>query len=144
MQAPRPRIPCAAALGAIGVPAKRWATRVDLFAQLEEGKAVLARGDGATVAEAARAAGMDADRFQKVFKESEGTDPSTFARIARLDRARGLLQSSSLAVVEIAAECGYENASSFARSYRQRFGHSPTAERVKMSDHAQSPAPTVA
>ncbi|MBS1716013.1 MAG: helix-turn-helix domain-containing protein [Armatimonadetes bacterium] len=144
MEAPRPRIPCPAALGAIGVPAKRWATRIDLYSQLEAGKAVLARGDGSPVSEAAREAGMSVERFQRVFRETEGVDPSRFAQTARLGRARTLLRGSDVPVVDLAFLCGYQSASGFSRAYRRRFGRSPSSERPKMSDRAQLEAAPVA
>ena len=46
--------PCPAALGAFGVPARRWTTRADLYAQLEKGRECLETGGcSVTLAQAA-------------------------------------------------------------------------------------------
>ena len=47
----------------------------------------------------------------------------------RLERAKKLLQQTSLSIVEVAIACGFVASGHFSRVYRLRFGHSPSRER---------------
>jgi transcriptional regulator GlxA family with amidase domain len=49
----------------------------------------------------------------------------------RLTKAQALLRQTSLPVVQIGAECGFSNASHFARVYRKRFGTRPSQDRTR-------------
>ena len=53
-------------------------------------------------------------------------------RECRLGQALMLLQTSPWPVARIAAECGYDCASRFAVSFRQRYGLSPSALRATL------------
>lgn len=136
MDAPRPRIPCQAALGAIGVPAKRWSTRADLFDQLETGRVLLAEDLDTTVAEAALSAAMSPEHFVRVFQETYGCTPRSYAARARLETAKKLLVSGNLSVGDIAFQCGYGDNSAFSRAFRRAFGVTPGQYR-KRSNSAQ-------
>ena len=57
---------------------------------------------------------------------------SDILRECRLGQALMLLQTSPWPVARIAAECGYDCASRFAVSFRQRYGLSPSALRATL------------
>lgn len=63
--------------------------------------------------------------WQRV-KECCGESLAEHIRNIRLDRAARLLRESTLSISEIKDEVGYTNSSHFARSFKQKFGVSPT------------------
>lgn len=118
--------PCPAALATFGVPARRWSTRADLYAQLEKAREHLAEaGVGASIASAAACAGLSAYHFARLFHETYGDTPAAFHKRALMDRAHILLETDS--VGEVAFELGYASASTFARAFRRHFGASPSS-----------------
>ncbi|MBI1757348.1 MAG: helix-turn-helix transcriptional regulator [Fimbriimonas ginsengisoli] len=126
-----PPRPCPAALGLVGVPARRWATRADLFAQLSEAKAFLDRCplDEGSLAEAARSAGLSADHFLRLFREFFGITPHRYLTARRVESAKRLLSETDLSVSEIALESGFSGPTSFGRLFRAVVGCSPSAYR---------------
>lgn len=120
--------PCPAALGAFGVPARRWSTRADLYRQLEKGRLFLeSRGCSATLSEAADAAGLSEFHFARLFRETYQESPAVFHRRALMIRAKQLLRE--MAVAEVAEELEYRSVSSFVRSFRKATGVTPGASK---------------
>ena len=60
--------------------------------------------------------------FTKAFTDVFGASPQSFGRSYRLQYARRILLGSSLSVSEVAAACGFDNPSAFARAFHQYFG----------------------
>lgn len=123
--------PCPGALGAFGVPARRWRTRVDLYDQIGEARTYLDSDpvDSLSIAEAAVRAGLSEFHFIRVFGEVVGKAPSDYISERRLKHAAELLRTSKRSVLEIALDCGYLNASAFGRAFKRRHGASPLAFR---------------
>ena len=116
--------PCPAALGAFGVPARRWTTRADLYAQLEKGREFLETGGcSVTLAYAAEVAGLSEFHFARLFRETYNESPAAFHRRALMLRAKELL--AAMSVSEVAEELGYLSVSSFVRSFRKATGSTP-------------------
>jgi len=68
-------------------------------------------------------------RYIGMLFESEGTSVTEFVREERLKRARSMLLSprfSGRRIAEIAFAVGFNDLSYFNRSFRRRFGHSPS------------------
>lgn len=68
-------------------------------------------------------------RYVRMLFESEGTSITEFVREERLKRARSMLLSPRFAgrrIAEIAYDVGFNDVSYFNRSFRRRFGHSPS------------------
>lgn len=81
----------------------------------------------------AAAIGISVRYLHRLFEESE-LSLGAFILDRRLSAARGLLCDSArsgLPVAEIALRCGFRSHSSFARSFREHFGMSPTAFRSR-------------
>jgi len=71
-------------------------------------------------------------RYVGMLFESEGTTMTQFIRDERLKRARSMLLSPRFAdrrIAEIAYEVGFNDISYFNRSFRRRFGQSPSEMR---------------
>ena len=71
-------------------------------------------------------------RYVGMLFASDGTSMTEFVRDERLNRARAILLSARSAgrrIAEIAYEVGFNDLSYFNRSFRRRFGHSPSEVR---------------
>ncbi|MBK8283854.1 MAG: helix-turn-helix transcriptional regulator [Ahniella sp.] len=60
--------------------------------------------------------------FTKSFHRVYGLSPKDFGIQVRLTQARELLRDPVLTVGEVAAACGFENNSAFARAFRNYYG----------------------
>ncbi len=78
-----------------------------------------------TTATVAQAFHLSSSSLQRRLAE-EGTSLGRCIRDVRLETALALLQSSTLAVSEIAARCGYASHSRFSAAFRERYGFSPS------------------
>ncbi|MDX1683059.1 MAG: AraC family transcriptional regulator [Phycisphaeraceae bacterium] len=88
-----------------------------------------APGESPSVESMARAAGYSPDHFSRVFREVTGQSPTEMVINLRIERARGLLRETAMAVGEIAEALGYCDVYFFSRQFRQRVGVSPTQYR---------------
>ena len=131
---PQMKKPCPGALGAFGVPARRWRTRVDLFDQIKDAREYLDSEPvyRLEIAQAAKRAGLSEFPFIRLFHEVVGQPPSEYISERRLHHAAELLRTSKKPVLEVAIECGYLNGSAFGRAFKRRFGSSPLAYRKSM------------
>jgi len=86
-------------------------------------------GDGVTVRELARRAGMSLATLERCVHRHLKLTPRELLQRIRLNRARHLLTTSTLKVGEIALACGYESFSSFSRAFKQVHGCPPGAMR---------------
>lgn len=73
----------------------------------------------------ARAAGLSANHFLRVFKLATGETPYHFLRTRRLERARVLLAEASMPLAELALECGFANQAHFTAAFTRELGISP-------------------
>lgn len=87
----------------------------------------------------ARRLGISPDRLERAFRSELGTAPRTHYRNLRLRRAADLLTHSSLPVGDVALACGFTNAASFARAFRDRFGYPPGGVRRRRSIAGEAP-----
>jgi len=69
--------------------------------------------------------GLCQSTLSSVFKEGYGMKLSEYLLQRRMEQALSLLQEGSLSVLEVALEVGYDNQSSFGRSYKQYFNRTP-------------------
>lgn len=73
----------------------------------------------------ARAAGLSANHFLRVFKLATGETPYHFLRARRLERARQLLAEDAMPLAELALECGFANQAHFTAAFSRAVGISP-------------------
>jgi AraC family transcriptional activator of mtrCDE len=78
----------------------------------------------ATRANASRAS------FVRMFKGVAQRAPLEFLTELRLELARQKLNTTDLALADVAAEAGYQSESSFSRAFKRRFGRPPGALRA--------------
>lgn len=72
---------------------------------------------------------LSAEHVARVFKREESMTVFDFLRDLRIERAKSLLASSSLAVHDIARETGYSSATLFCRNFKRATGLTPAGYR---------------
>jgi AraC-like DNA-binding protein len=89
-----------------------------------------ARVDGrVSLAELARACELSVRHFSRAFRESTGQAPYAWLLERRLERARGLLELTSLTLRDVATRSGFANQSHFTRAFTRAYGLPPGAFR---------------
>jgi len=73
--------------------------------------------------------GVSKRQLQRLFQRYLNCTPTRYYLQARLTRARELLQQTRLSLVEISSLTGFTSNSHFSKSYKERYGHSPSNER---------------
>jgi AraC family transcriptional regulator len=73
--------------------------------------------------------GLSPFHFARAFKASKGVPPHRYLVQLRIDRARDLLESTDLPIIEISAKVGYDDPSYLARLFRREVGITPAAYR---------------
>jgi AraC family transcriptional regulator len=68
----------------------------------------------------------------RMFRTSFGTPPYAWIAAQRVERARLLLRTTALPLEQVAARCGYANASHFSHRFRAAVGVPPLAYRRAM------------
>ena len=77
----------------------------------------------------AAACHLSPSHFSRLFRQIVGSAPQKFDAQIRLKTAASLLKSTDLTVTEIARSVGFDDPAYFARSFRQRFGVTPSEAR---------------
>ncbi len=96
--------------------------------------------DGEDLAGIAAQSGVSQRQLQRLFRRHLGMTPTQYFLKARLQRARHLLQYSTLSVTEIAIATGFASISHFTRRYNELYGRTPTAERGRTPRRARGKA----
>lgn len=78
----------------------------------------------------ARKIGISRRQLERLFHGYLSTTPSRHYLNLRLSRARQLLDSTDLRILEIAIACGFESPSHFSKSFREHFGQAPNSVRI--------------
>jgi len=85
--------------------------------------------------------GVSQRQLQRLFRRHLGMTPTQYFLKARLQRARHLLQYSTLSVTEIAIATGFASISHFTRRYTELYGRTPTAERGRTPRRTRDASP---
>lgn len=86
-----------------------------------------------TLQELAAYSGYSIGHFEHMFREYTGSSPFEYLNRIRIVNASGLLVSSDKKIIEIAADCGFDNISYFNRTFKKILGISPKEYRKKNS-----------
>lgn len=81
------------------------------------------------VADVAAALGLSPRQLERRFRADIGLTPREFKLRLRLARAAWLLETTDLAVTQVAQDCGYGDASHFSRMFLAHFGRRPSTAR---------------
>lgn len=85
-----------------------------------------------TISDYAREEGVSAGWLSRMVKKETGRSIGVWIELARLTRAKRLLQETDMSVIDVAAAVGLDDQSYFARFFRKHTGMTPTAFRSKM------------
>jgi AraC family transcriptional regulator len=77
--------------------------------------------------EMARAVGLSTAHFSEVFRNTTGQTPHQFLLKHRIQRAKEMLRSAEMRVLDAAIAYGFKTQQHFARVFRQRCGASPAS-----------------
>ena len=81
------------------------------------------------VVDLCRAANLSNMQVNRKLKALTGKTPSRFIRSIRLNKAKTLLQSTTLNISEVAYEVGFNDPHFFSRVFSEEFGHPPSVSR---------------
>jgi AraC-like DNA-binding protein len=80
---------------------------------------------GIQVATVARECALSRSHFSRAFKNSTGLAPRDWFQLARLTRAKALLEQTQLSISQVSSECGFADQSHFTRMFSKKFGKTP-------------------
>jgi AraC family transcriptional activator FtrA len=89
-----------------------------------------------TIATMARRAAMSPRNFIRRFQEATGSTPLDWLIDARLAHARELLESTDLAVEDVAQRCGFGAAATLRHHFRRKMALSPVEYRERFSQRS--------
>jgi AraC-like DNA-binding protein len=69
---------------------------------------------------------LSVSRFEHLFKQETGRSLKAFVRMARMAKAKTMLEDRTLRVKEVADAVGYNNMPNFVRDFRKEYGKSPS------------------
>jgi AraC-like DNA-binding protein len=95
-------------------------------------------GEDLALEQVARAAGMSAFYFCKIFKTATGLTFTDYVARARVEKTKHLLLNPNMRVSEAAYEAGFQSLSQFNRVFRRIEGQAPSAYREHL--HGSQPA----
>ncbi len=85
-----------------------------------------------TIASYAEEANISENYLSRLVKKSTGRSVGAWIDIVRIQRAKRLLSSTNLSIIDIAASVGIEDQSYFSRLFKKETGITPSAFRKKM------------
>lgn len=85
-----------------------------------------------SIASYAGALGISENYLSRLVKRSTGRSVGAWIDIVRIQRAKGLLASTDLPVIDIASSIGVDDQSYFARLFKKETGLTPSGFRKKM------------
>jgi AraC family transcriptional activator FtrA len=88
-----------------------------------------------SIPDLARLCAMSERTFMRRFKQRPGMAPAEWMSVARVDRARELLESTRLPIDVIASECGLGSAANLRHHFRRRLKVSPREYRNCFGRH---------
>jgi transcriptional regulator GlxA family with amidase domain len=88
-------------------------------------------GGDRTLPSLAGKAGMTERTFSRVFRKETGTTPAAFVEMARVNRAKVLLETSDWPLARVAERSGFGSLDSLHRAFHKRVGATPGDYRIR-------------
>lgn len=82
-----------------------------------------------SIPEISERVGISQRQLDRLFRDVTHKTPALYYRDIRLDRARGLVTQTSMALTKVGVASGFPNQSHFCKVYRERFGLTPSQDR---------------
>ena len=80
---------------------------------------------GLSVPELAARAGMSERTFSRVFQKETGVGPAAFVEMARVNRAKALLETSDWPLARVCERAGFGSIEALHRAFNKRVGATP-------------------
>jgi AraC family transcriptional regulator len=84
-----------------------------------------------SLAALAQQTGLSAYHLHRMFSAVAGETPKRFTLRLRLGRAAAMLLTTDVSVLNVALDCGFRSHEVFCRTFRRRFGMTPSAYRAR-------------
>lgn len=78
----------------------------------------------------AKMVNLSTSHLAHLFRQEAKVSPKRFAKLARMQRAKYLLETSFLSVKEVMADAGFNDASHFVRDFKRLYGKPPSQYRA--------------
>ena len=88
--------------------------------------------DGLTLIEMAQSVDLSPAHFSRMFRKSTGETPHQFVLRNRIERAKEMLRTPGVRVLDVAVACGFKTQQHFARVFHRICGASPMQYRYKV------------
>lgn len=86
---------------------------------------------GIQISAVAKECSLSRSHFSRAFKNTTGHTPSDWLQIARLTRAKELLEQTDCSISQVGLECGFADQPHFTRMFARRFGITPGKWRAR-------------
>lgn len=128
------KLRCNSRKQAARIPAKKTATKLELYKRVLRGKDYLDsyHAEALRLHDVARAACVSPYHFHRLFRETFGETPNQYLQRKRLERAREMLKSTERGVTEISLDVGFQSSTAFSALFRRTFGYSPREYRSRL------------
>lgn len=109
-------------------------SRAELFKRLNNAKDYMQSNynQPITIQEISNYACLSEIHFHRTFKQTYNCSPHQYLMQLRLNNARHMLKNTGYTISEIVNLIGFDNASSFIRLFKERFGDTPGSYRTKI------------
>jgi|GEM_PF-893634 len=106
-------------------------TKKDLLGRLMKGKELMddCYADKITISEIAQVAMMSEYYFLRLFKRTFNCSPHRYIIDRRLETAMELINKGHGSFMDIAYACGFADIQAFSKSFKKKYGKTPSAER---------------
>ena len=94
--------------------------------------------DDISIAELAAMENYNVSYYTGWFKKRIGCIPSEYLKMVRMDKAREILTTTRYRVLDVAMQVGYDNGSSFIRTFKSVTGMTPSQYRRQASEMKKS------
>jgi AraC-like DNA-binding protein len=84
-----------------------------------------------SIEELAHLCNLSLSSFKRKFRAVFNDTPASYIKNKRLDKAAQLLCISKDRIIDICFECGFSNVDSFSKSFKQKYGSTPSTYRKK-------------
>jgi len=82
------------------------------------------------IGEMADIVGTSQRQLERLFQRHFAQSPSNYYKNLRIEKAKKMVQSTSLSISDISFRSGFNSAAEFSKSYKRKYGVSPSHERV--------------
>jgi AraC-like DNA-binding protein len=115
---------------------EKWGTRADLIICLEKAREYIDKTDPSeiTLEGISNAVGISKHHLARIFKETYGRSPVSFATKIHLEKSKISLENSSEMVSMVALNAGFSSGTTFGRAFKREFGMTPLEYREQFSN----------